>query len=114
MSEPAQHLLVIRAGDTETVSVVLEDADGNPINIAGRTYSAQIRATADAANPLATFTCSIVDAAAGRFACTLSATTTAALSAGGGVWDLQESYGSPATVSTLLAGTVRIDRDVTR
>lgn len=112
MSSPANHLLALRCGDTETVSVTLQDSAGAPINITGRTYAAQVRATSDASTPLATFSCSIIDAAAGTFACTLSATTTAALTPGGGVWDLSETNG--ATVTTLLAGSVIISQDVTR
>jgi len=112
MSSPATYPLTVRIGDTETVSVTLQDSDGAPINITGRTYAAQIRATADAASPLATFTCTITSAAAGTFACTLSAATTAALSTGIGVWDLAETNGS--TVTTLLAGPVQINQDVTR
>lgn len=112
MSSPANYLLTLRTGDTETVSVTLQDSAGAPINITGRTYAAQVRATADAASPLATFTCTITNAAAGTFACTLSATQTAALTPGGGVWDLAETNGS--TVTTLLAGSVQIVQDVTR
>jgi hypothetical protein len=112
MSSPATYPLTVRIGDTETVSVTLQDSSGTAINITGRTYAAQIRATADAASPLATFSCSITNAAAGTFACTLSAATTAALSTGVGVWDLAETNGS--TVTTLLAGPVQINQDVTR
>ena len=112
MSSPANYPLTLRAGDTETVSVTLQDSAGSPINITGRTYAAQIRATADATSTLATFTCSITNAAAGQFACTLSAATTADLSSQMAVWDLQETNGS--TITTLLAGPVRIDQDVTR
>jgi hypothetical protein len=112
MGIPAAYPLAVRIGDTETVSVSLQNSDGSPVNITGRTYTAQIRATADAASPIATFSCSVVDGPGGEFACTLSATTTAALSIGTGVWDCQETNG--ATVTTLLAGPVRIDRDVTR
>ena len=112
MSSPANYLLTLRTGDTETVSVTLQDSAGAPIDITGRTYAAQVRATADAASPLATFSCSITNAASGQFACTLSAATTAALSTGVAVWDLQETNGS--VVTTLLAGPVRIDQDVTR
>ncbi len=112
MGTPANYPLAVRIGDTETVSVTVQDSSGAAVNITGRTYTAQVRATADAASPLATFSCSVTNGAAGQFACTLSATTTAALSIGTGVWDCQETNG--ATVTTLLAGTVRIDRDVTR
>lgn len=112
MATPAYYPLSIRIGDTETVTVTLQESDGTPVNITGRTYAAQIRATADAAGTIATFSCAITNAAAGQFACTLSATTTAALSIGTGVWDLQETNGTVKT--TILAGPVRIDYDVTR
>ena len=112
MSSPATYPLTVRTGDTETVSVTLQDSAGSPIDITGRSYAAQIRATADASSPLATFSCTITDAAAGQFACTLSASTTAALSTGVAVWDLAETNGS--TVTTLLAGSVQIVQDVTR
>jgi hypothetical protein len=112
MAQPAYYPLSVRIGDTETVTVTLQESDGTPVNITERTYAAQIRATADAASTIATFTCAITNGAAGQFACTLSATTTAALSIGTGVWDLQETNGSVKT--TILAGPVRIDYDVTR
>lgn len=112
MAQPAFYPLAIRIGDTETVSVTLQDSSGAPVDITGRTYAAQIRATADAASPLATFVCTVTNGPAGQFACTLSATTTNALAIGTGVWDCQETNG--ATVTTLLGGPVRIDRDITR
>jgi hypothetical protein len=109
---PANLPLTIRIGDTETVSVAIKDSTGAPVNITGRTYAAQIRTTTDAATALATFSCSIVSGAAGTLTATLSASTTAALTAGLGVWDLQETNGT--TVTTLLAGSVTIVQDVTR
>ena len=109
---PANLPLNIRIGDTETISVAIQDANGAPVNITGRTYASQIRSTTDATTVLATFTCSIVSGAAGTLTATLSAATTAALTAGLGVWDLQETNGS--TVTTLLAGSVTIAQDVTR
>lgn len=112
MAKPANYPLNIIIGDTETVSVTLQDANGSAINIAGRTYSAQIREKASSASPLATFSCSITNAAQGKFSCTLSAAATAALSPANAVWDLQETNGS--VVTTLMAGEVVITRDVTR
>ena len=112
MSSPANYLLNLRTGDTETVSVTLQDSAGAAVNITGRTYTAQVRATADSSSVLAAFSCSITDAAAGTFACTLSATQTAALTPGGAVWDLAETNGS--TVTRLLAGSVVIAQGVTR
>ena len=112
MTKPANYPLDVRIGDTETVSVTMQDADGNPINISGRTYSAQLREKASSASPLATFSCSIINAAQGKFACTLSAEITEDLQPVNAVWDLQENNGG--VITTLLAGKAVISRDVTR
>jgi hypothetical protein len=112
MTTPANYPLTIRIGDTETVNLTMQDSSGAAINITGRTYAAQVRVTPDASTVLATFACSIVNAATGKVAATLSATTTAGLTPGGAVWDLQETNG--ATVTTLLSGPVTIVQDVTR
>ena len=112
MAKPANYPLNIIIGDTEAVTVTLQDANGAAINIAGRTYSAQIREKASSSAPLASFSCSITNAAQGKFSCTLSATSTAALAPANAVWDLQETNGS--VVTTLMAGEAVITRDVTR
>lgn len=109
---PANLPINIRIGDTETISVAVQDSAGAPVNITGRTYAAQMRSTTGASTVLATFTCSIVSGAGGTLTASLSAATTAALSAGLAVWDLQETNGS--TITTLLAGSVTIVQDVTR
>jgi hypothetical protein len=112
MSRPANYPLNVRIGDTETVTVTMQDASGVAINITGRTYSAQIREKASSSTALATFSCSIVNAAQGKFACTLSSGITTNLSPANAVWDLQES--NSGVITTLLAGDVVISRDVTR
>lgn len=112
MSTPANLPIVVRVGDTESLTLNLQNSDGTPINVTGRTYAAQIRATADATTVLASFTCAISNAAGGVVTATLPAATTAALTPGVGVWDLQETNGT--VVTTLLAGPVTITQDVTR
>lgn len=112
MSSPANYPLTVRIGDTETITLNLQDANGTAINVTSRTYAAQIRSTADASSVLATFTCAISNAAGGVVTATLPASTTAALTPGVGVWDLQETNGT--VVTTLLAGPVTITQDVTR
>lgn len=112
MSTPASWPLTVRIGDTETVTLYLQDAAGTAINITGRTYAAQIRETADASSVLASFTCAISNAAGGIVTATLPAATTAALTPGAAVFDLQETNSS--VVTTLLAGPVTIVQDVTR
>lgn len=113
MATAANYPLTVRIGDTCSIPVTVQDSAGAPINLSGRTYAAQIRATADASSVLASFTCTLVSSGTtGQFVCTIPATTTATLAAGAGVWDLQETNGS--VVTTLLAGTVQIVQDVTR
>lgn len=112
MSKPTNYPLNIKIGDTETVTVTRQTSSGTPINITGRVYSAQVRAKPSSSTPLATFNCAIVDATNGIFACTLPASTTAALSPANAVWDLQEING--VVVTTLLSGPAYIEKDVTR
>lgn len=113
MANPAAYPLTIRIGDTETIALTIQDAAGAAVNIAGRSYASQIRATADSSTVLASFTCAIVgDGSTGQVTCTLPASTTAALTAGPAVFDLQETNGT--VVTTLLEGAVSIVRDVTR
>lgn len=112
MSTPAQWPLTVRTGDTETITLYLQDANGAAINVTGRTYAAQIRSTADSSTVLASFTCAISNAAGGVVTATLPAATTAALTPGVAVFDLAETNGS--IVTTLLAGPVTIVQDVTR
>ena len=112
MTSPAVYPLTVRIGDTETISLALQDSTGAPIDITGRTYAAQIRAFPSSSTIVAAFTCAIVNAAAGTVACTLSATTTTALTPQVGVFDLQETNGT--VVTTLVAGQVSIVQDVTR
>lgn len=109
---PATLNIIIRTGDTETISVAIKDSAGAAVDITGRTYAAQIREQAESTTALANFSCTITSAVAGTLAATLSATTTAALTPGLAVWDLQETNGS--VVTTLLAGQVTIVQDVTR
>jgi hypothetical protein len=96
----------------KTVSLTMQDANGSPINITGRTYAAQVRATIDSSTVLASFSCSIANASAGQVNATLSATTTAALVPGDAIWSLRETSGS--TVTTILEGPVQIVQSPTR
>lgn len=105
--------LLIRTGDTEQVTLIIKDeATGLPVNITGRTYAAQIRTAVNDATPLATFTCTITDAPAGKMVASLTAASTSTLPTGNACWDLQETNGS--VVTTLVGGSVSIVRDVTR
>ncbi len=112
MANPPNYPLTVIIGDTKTVSVTMQDATGTAINITGRTYTAQLRATADASAVLASFDCAIVSGSGGTMGATLSATTTSTLSPGDGVWSLRET--SSSVVTTLLEGPVKIVVSPTR
>jgi hypothetical protein len=112
MANPANYPLSFIAGDTVTIALTMKDGNGAPINLTGRTYAAQVRATIDSSTVLASFNCAIVSAVAGTMNATLSASSTASLSQGDAVWSLRETNGS--TVTTLLEGPVRISVSPTR
>lgn len=112
MAVPTTQNLTITRGDTEVVVITLADSAGTAINIAGRTYRAQIRASKDATTISASFACVVTDAAAGEVTCTLAAGTTATLVVGKQYWDFEET--NSGVVSTILAGTVTVLADVTR
>jgi len=108
---PAPMDIEITTGDTEQITVNLTNG-GSPVNITGRSYAAQIRPSALSSTIIATFTCTITNAALGIVICSLSATETAALTPVFAVWDLQETNGS--AVTTLVSGKAIVSSDVTR
>jgi hypothetical protein len=112
MPAPATQDLTITRGDTETVAITLTTDGTTPINVTGRTYTAQLRTTPDIAIVSASFTCTVTNGAAGQITCVMSATASAQLSPGYYYWDLQEN--ASGAISTLLSGQVTVLADVTR
>lgn len=112
MAVPADQDLTITRGDTETLVLTITSDGSTPIDVTGRTYTAQIRSTPDSSTVKASFSCAVTSGASGQVTCTLSAASSALLSAGNYFWDLQENAGG--IISTLLSGTVTVLADVTR
>ena len=112
MAQPADQDLILTRGDTETLVVTITTDGSTAVNITGRTYKAQIRSTQDSTTIKASFTCTVTGAASGQVTCILSATSSAALSAGLYFWDLEEN--ASGVISTILAGNVTVLADVTR
>ena len=111
MAVPVKQNLSITRGDTETIVITMQ-TDSTAINITGRTYRAQIRATKDAATIAATLTCTITNASGGEVTCVLSAANSATLTPGTYYWDFEEN--NAGVISTIIAGTVAVGADVTR
>lgn len=111
MAVPVKQNLSITRGDTETV-VVTMNTDSVAINITGRTYRAQIRATKDSGTIAATLTCTITNGVGGEVTCVLSAANSSTLVPGTYYWDFEENNGG--VISTIIAGTVTVGADVTR
>jgi len=112
MAVPATQDLTITRGDTEIVVVSMADELSVPIDIVGRTYTAQLRTTPSIAIVSASFTCAVTDGLNGEVTCTLAAADSALLSPGYFYWDLQEN--ASGVISTILSGNVTVLADVTR
>ena len=112
MAQPADQDLTITRGDTETLVVTITTDGSTAVDITGRTYRAQIRSQQDSTTIKASFTCAVTNGAAGQVTCTLTATSSSALSAGLYFWDLEEN--ASGVISTILSGNVTVLADVTR
>jgi len=112
MPAPATQDLTITRGDTETVVVNLTSDGTTPINVTGRTYTAQLRTTPEISIISASFTCTVTNGANGQITCVLSSAASALLDPGYYYWDLQEN--ASGAISTLLSGMVTVLADVTR
>jgi hypothetical protein len=112
MAQPADQDLTITRGDTETLVVTITTDGSTAVDITGRTYRAQVRSQQDSTTIKASFTCAVTNGAAGQVTCTLTATSSSALSAGLYFWDLEEN--ASGVISTILSGNVTVLADVTR
>jgi hypothetical protein len=97
--------------------VITYKEDGVAVNLTGYTARMQVRATLESASTLVELTTAnsriALGGAAGTISLTISATDTAALTAGRGVYDLELVSGS-GIVTRLLQGVATISRNVTR
>lgn len=112
MPAPATQDLTVTRGDTETVVLTLTTDGSTPINVTGRTYTAQLRSTPDSSIIAASFTCQVTNGAAGQVTCVMSPAASSLLTPGYYYWDIQEN--ASGTISTLLSGMVTVLADVTR
>jgi hypothetical protein len=108
--------LLIEQGATYSQVITYKD-NGVAVNLTGYTARMQVRATLESASTLVELTTAnsriALGGAAGTITLTISATDTAGLTAGRGVYDLELVSGS-GIVTRLLQGVATISRNVTR
>jgi hypothetical protein len=108
--------ILIEQGATYSQVITYKD-NGVAVNLQGYTARMQVRATIEAATALIELTTAneriVLGGAAGTITLAISATDTAALTAGRGVYDLELVSGS-GIVTRLLQGVATISRNVTR
>ena len=108
--------ILIEQGATYSQLVTYKEA-GVAVNLTGYTARMQVRSTLESASTVVELTTAngriALGGAAGTIALTISATDTATLTAGRGVYDLELVSGS-GIVTRLLQGVATISRNVTR
>lgn len=108
--------LLIEQGATFSQVITYKES-GVAVNLTGYTARMQVRSTLESAEALIELTTAngriALGGAAGTITLTISATDTAALTAGRGVYDLELVSGS-GIVTRLLQGVATISRNVTR
>jgi hypothetical protein len=108
--------ILIEQGATYSQVITYKD-NGVAVNLTGYTARMQVRATLESASTLVELTTAngriALGGTAGTISLTISATDTAALTSGRGVYDLELVSGS-GIVTRLLQGVCTISRNVTR
>lgn len=102
----------IERGDDFAATILIQEGDpAAPADVSTRTYTAQLRRTANATTAVADFTIDMSDADNGNVGIALSHTDTEGLS-GTYFWDFQQD--TAGVIRTLVRGKFKITADVTR
>lgn len=107
----AKYNMVIDQGSDYDLKLSLSQG-GAGLSLVGYTVRGQIRSTISSSTVAATFTPSVIDDTTGIFMVSLSAATTAAMTAGQYVYDI-ELHKAPY-VTRILEGTILLKPEVTR
>lgn len=108
------HDIVIRIGADFLATFKVVDDTGTAVNLTGATITANMARALGQQN-IATFTCTVLDAAAGTFKVELAANLTTPLTPGPAVWDVLIDQGGielPWSEDAVV-GNVLIKRGVT-
>lgn len=111
LTQPLIQDLCVYRGDSGRIKVTVTAAGGAQVDVSTATWDADIRATADTAEVLATFLVTPVPSEPASVYLDLSAAESAKLNTDG-VYDLQMTLAG--LVQTILAGKVVVTKDVSR
>lgn len=100
---------IVRGDDFADQVTIKEGSPAAAVDVSARTFTAQLRASADGA-VVASFTIDMTDAATGIVGYSLADTTTDDL-AGAYVWDFQQD--TAGVIRTLMGGSFVVLKDVT-
>ena len=117
-THPAKHNLYVYRGATFSEVITWKDENGVPIDLTGFTARMHMRETVEASTPFLALTTENSGITLGGVAGTINilatAVATSAITATGGVYDLEIVAGDTITVTRLLEGLVFISPEVTR
>jgi hypothetical protein len=108
---PAKLNYTIVRGDDFADEVTIKEG-GVAVDVSTRTYTAQVRSTADATTVIATMSIDMASAATGVVGYSIADTVTDDLS-GSYVWDFQQETAG-GVIRTLMGGSFVVLKDVTR
>jgi hypothetical protein len=109
---PAKLNYSMTRGDDFAAEFTIKEGDPlAAVDVSSRTYTAQVRSSADSTTVVATFSVDMTDAATGVVVLRLADTVTDDLS-GTYVWDLQQD--TAGVIRTLVGGSFAVLKDVTR
>lgn len=105
--------MLVQQGVTYNQTITLKNELGVAIDLTGATIASMIREQYTDLTPIATFTCTIVDAVAGKFNISLTPAQTSAITVQRGVYDIEITYLS-GIKDRILQGNVVISLEATK
>lgn len=113
MAAGKYNILIQQGADYIQRVTVKESVSQVPVNITGCTVRGMVRVNYEDVAPVATFTCTIIDAVGGVFEFKLSSAQTTILDFETGYYDVEIVYPS-TVVDRLLQGKAVLSKEVTR
>jgi hypothetical protein len=102
---------IVRGDDFADQVTIKEGEPPAAVDVSGRTFTAQVRSSADSTTIVASFVIDMTSAASGVVGYAIADTLTDDLS-GTYVWDFQQNTGG--VIRTLMGGSFTVLKDVTR